>query len=119
MDGQFTDLMAEMGGRARAAAAELACASSERKSAALISAAAAVWDRREEILDANCLDMDEGRQGPERCDADRLKLDDGPLRGIVDGCAPLPNSAIRWAACWPNGTGRTGCTSSAWQRRSA
>jgi glutamate-5-semialdehyde dehydrogenase len=46
MDGQFTDLMTEIGAKARAAAAELACASSERKAAALIAAADAVWRRR-------------------------------------------------------------------------
>jgi glutamate-5-semialdehyde dehydrogenase len=50
MDGQFTDLMTEIGAKARAAAAELAYASSERKAAALISAADAVWRRRQEIL---------------------------------------------------------------------
>ena len=58
MDGQMTDMMATIGAAARAAAADLACASSERKAAALVSASAAVWDRREEILDANCLDLD-------------------------------------------------------------
>ena len=46
MDGQFTDLMTDIGTKARAAAAELACASSERKAAALIAAADAVWRRR-------------------------------------------------------------------------
>ena len=53
MDGQFTDLMTDIGTKARAAAAELACASSERKAAALIAAADAVWRRRQEIFDAN------------------------------------------------------------------
>ncbi|MBE2274889.1 MAG: glutamate-5-semialdehyde dehydrogenase [Rhodobacteraceae bacterium] len=86
MDGQFSDLMTEMGGRARAAAAELACASSERKSAALISAAAAVWDQRDAILDANCLDLDEAAaKGLSGAMTDRLKLDAARLRGIVDG----------------------------------
>jgi glutamate-5-semialdehyde dehydrogenase len=58
MDGQFTDLMTEIGQKARAAAAELAFASSERKATALIAAADAVWRRRQEILDANTLDLD-------------------------------------------------------------
>jgi glutamate-5-semialdehyde dehydrogenase len=57
-----SDLMTEIGARARAAAAELAYASSERKAAALQAAAAAVWARRDEILDANVLDMDFGRE---------------------------------------------------------
>ena len=39
MDRQFSDLMAEMGAKAKAAAAELAYASQERKYAALVSAA--------------------------------------------------------------------------------
>jgi len=85
MDGQFTDLMAQIGAKARAAAAELACASSERKAAALVSAAAAVWARREEILDANCLDLDYGAEkGLSPAMMDRLKLDENRLRGIVD-----------------------------------
>ncbi|MFT4151072.1 MAG: glutamate-5-semialdehyde dehydrogenase [Paracoccaceae bacterium] len=86
MDGQITDLMAEIGAKARAAAAELACASSERKAAALVSAAAAVWDRRDEILDANCIDMDlAAEKGLSPAMLDRLKLDENRIRGIVDG----------------------------------
>jgi len=86
MDGQFTDLMTDIGRKARAAAAELAFASSERKAAALVSAAAAVWDRRQEILDANCLDLDFGTEkGLTPAMMDRLRLDENRLRGIVDG----------------------------------
>ena len=85
MDGQFTDLMSEIGTKARAAAAELACASSERKAAALIAAADAVWRRRQEILDANTLDLDAADQrGITPALRDRLRLDDTRLRGIVD-----------------------------------
>ena len=86
MDGQMTDMMATIGAAARAAAADLACASSERKAAALVSASAAVWDRREEILDANCLDLDYGAEkGLSPAMMDRLRLDEGRVRGIVDG----------------------------------
>jgi glutamate-5-semialdehyde dehydrogenase len=85
MDGQFTDLMTDIGRKARAAAAELACASSERKATALIAAADAVWRRRQEILDANVLDLDAGEQkGLSPAMLDRLRLDDHRLRGIVD-----------------------------------
>jgi glutamate-5-semialdehyde dehydrogenase len=85
MDGQFTDLMTEIGTKARAAAAELACASSERKAAALIAAADAVWRRRQEIFDANTLDLDAADQkGITPAMRDRLRLDDTRLRGIVD-----------------------------------
>ncbi|MDP1576949.1 MAG: gamma-glutamyl-phosphate reductase, partial [Cypionkella sp.] len=58
MDGQILDVMRDIGSRARAAAAELAYASQERKYAALIGASAAVWARRQDILDANYIDMD-------------------------------------------------------------
>ncbi|VDC30265.1 glutamate-5-semialdehyde dehydrogenase [Pseudogemmobacter humi] len=86
MDGQYTDLMAEIGAKARAAAAELAFASSERKAAALISAAHEVWERRQEIFDANVLDLDFAAQkGLSPAMIDRLRLDETRLRGIVDG----------------------------------
>jgi glutamate-5-semialdehyde dehydrogenase len=85
MDGQFTDLMTDIGRKAREAAAELACASSERKAAALIAAADAVWRRRQEIFDANTLDLDAADQrGITPAMRDRLRLDDSRLRGIVD-----------------------------------
>lgn len=85
MDGTSNDLMAEIGAKARAAAAELGFASSERKAAALISAAEAVWVRRQEILDANILDLDAGKaKGLSPAMLDRLRLDDNRLRGIVD-----------------------------------
>ena len=85
MDGQFSDLMAKIGAKARAAAAELACAGSERKAAALVSAAEAIWRRRQEILDANVLDLDAGQaKGLTPAMLDRLRLDEHRLRGIVD-----------------------------------
>jgi glutamate-5-semialdehyde dehydrogenase len=85
MDNQFTDLMADIGKKARAAAAELAYAGSERKSAALISAADAVWQRRDAILDANSIDLDAGAaKGLSPAMMDRLRLDTNRLRGIVD-----------------------------------
>ncbi|NTT87870.1 glutamate-5-semialdehyde dehydrogenase [Tabrizicola fusiformis] len=86
MDGQISDLMREIGAKARAAAEELAYASQERKYAALISAAHFVWERRGEILDANCLDLDYGAEkGLSPAMMDRLKLDENRIRGIVAG----------------------------------
>jgi len=86
MGGEFSKLMSEIGAKARAAAAELAFASSERKAAALQAAAAAVWARREEILDANVLDMAYGAEkGLTPAMLDRLMLNDTRLRGIADG----------------------------------
>ncbi len=85
MDAQYADLMAEIGSAARAAAAELAYASSERKYAALVSAAHFVWEDRAAILDANSEDMAFGEaKGLSPAMLDRLRLDDHRLRGIVD-----------------------------------
>ncbi|EEW26778.1 glutamate-5-semialdehyde dehydrogenase [Rhodobacter ferrooxidans] len=79
-------LMQDIGARARAAAAELAFAGSERKYVALIGAAEAVWQQRDAILDANCEDLAYGAEkGLSPAMMDRLMLDDRRLRGIVDG----------------------------------
>ena len=79
-------LMQDIGARARAAAAELAFASQERKYAALIGAAHEVWARRQEILDANCEDLVYGEEkGLSAAMMDRLTLDEGRIRAIVDG----------------------------------
>jgi len=79
-------LMAEIGQKARAAAVELALAGSERKHAALISAAEAVWDRRAAIIDANCEDLVYAEEkGLSPAMLDRLILDDRRILAIVDG----------------------------------
>ena len=85
MDAQLSDLMAQIGARARAAAAELAYVSSERKYAALIGASHAVWARRQEILDANSLDLAAAAdKGLSAAMLDRLTLSEPRLRGSVD-----------------------------------
>ena len=79
-------LMADIGARARAASAELAFAPSDAKAAALHAAADAVLARREEILSANALDMDFGREkGLSDAMLDRLMLDADRVDGIVAG----------------------------------
>ncbi|MBU2982401.1 glutamate-5-semialdehyde dehydrogenase [Lentibacter algarum] len=79
-------MMAEIGTRARAAAAELAYASAERKHAALIGAADAVWKTRASILEANQKDLAFGREkGLSPAMMDRLMLDEPRIRNIVDG----------------------------------
>jgi len=79
-------IMAGIGAGARAAAAELAFASAERKHAALIGAAEAVSARRQEILDANSLDLGYGAEkGLSAAMMDRLTLDSGRVQAIVDG----------------------------------
>lgn len=79
-------LMAEIGQRAKAASAELAFAPAEAKAKALNSAADAVWDARAEIIEANALDMDYGRnKGLSDAMMDRLMLDEARIQSICDG----------------------------------
>ncbi|MFC4671960.1 glutamate-5-semialdehyde dehydrogenase [Seohaeicola nanhaiensis] len=79
-------LMADIGARAKTASQELAFASQERKYAALLGAAEAVWNRRDEIIAANARDMEYGRdKGLSKAMMDRLMLDEDRIRGIVDG----------------------------------
>lgn len=80
------EVMADIGRRARAASAELAFASAERKHAALISAAENVWRRRSDIVAANEQDMEFARtKGLSDAMLDRLVLNEDRVRGIVDG----------------------------------
>jgi len=79
-------IMADLGGRARAAAAELAFVPTARKVAALEAAAAAIETRRAEIASANQLDMAEGRdRGLSEPMLDRLLLDEARIGAIRDG----------------------------------
>ena len=80
------ELMAEIGRNARAAAAELAFATAERKHAALIAAADAVRANRATIIAANAQDLEYGREkGLTPAMMDRLMLDETRIQGIVDG----------------------------------
>ncbi|MFM2392011.1 MAG: hypothetical protein RLZZ437_3566 [Pseudomonadota bacterium] len=103
------DVMTTMGQAARDAAAELASVSAERKHAALIGAADAVWAQRQVIMDENTLDLAYGRdKGLTPAMMDRLALDEGRIRGIVDGLravAEQPDPVGRVLAEWdrPNG----------------
>jgi glutamate-5-semialdehyde dehydrogenase len=79
-------LMTDIGARAKAATSALATATAERKHAALISAADAVWASRATILKANDKDMAYGSEkGLTAAMLDRLKLDEARLQGIMDG----------------------------------
>lgn len=78
--------MISMGKRAKAAAAELAFASAERKHAALISAADAVRQSIPHIIAENQKDLAFGREkGLSDAMMDRLMLDENRLRSVVDG----------------------------------
>ena len=102
-------LIDTMGARAREAAAELACASAERKHAALIGAAHEVWAQRETILAANGEDLAYGAEkGLSAAMMDRLMLDEGRIRGIVDGLravAEQPDPVGTVIAEWDRPTG--------------
>ncbi|MEM9434184.1 MAG: glutamate-5-semialdehyde dehydrogenase [Pseudomonadota bacterium] len=79
-------VMAQIGAKAKAASATLATASSERKVAALIGAAEALWDDRELIFAANEKDMAYGREkGLSDAMMDRLALDESRVLSMVDG----------------------------------
>ncbi|MBK0328483.1 glutamate-5-semialdehyde dehydrogenase [Rhodobacteraceae bacterium F11138] len=79
-------LMAGIGQRAKAASQALATASAERKHAALIGAADAVWADRQNIIKANAHDLEYGRdKGLSDAMMDRLMLNEDRMRGIVDG----------------------------------
>lgn len=83
---EIANLMADMGQRAKAAAAELGFATAERKHAALIAAADFVWKSRADIIAANEQDLAYGREkGLSPAMMDRLALDEDRIRGIVDG----------------------------------
>jgi glutamate-5-semialdehyde dehydrogenase len=79
-------MMAGIGQAAKAASAELAFASAERKHAALISAAEALWKTRDAIIEANAKDMVYGREkGLSDAMMDRLMLDVDRIQSMVDG----------------------------------
>jgi len=101
--------MAEIGRRARLAAATLALASAEAKIAALREAARAVRGRQDEILAANARDLEEAEsEGLSPALLDRLALDPKRLEAIAEGLeaiADLPDPVGRVLASWtrPNG----------------
>ncbi|WP_420567204.1 glutamate-5-semialdehyde dehydrogenase [Thalassovita sp.] len=87
-------MMLDLGARAKAAAAELGYASAERKHAALIGAADAVWKNRAAIIEANAKDLDYGREkGLSPAMMDRLMLDEDRIMGIVNGLRAVAEQA--------------------------
>ncbi|MTH99229.1 glutamate-5-semialdehyde dehydrogenase [Roseibium sp. RKSG952] len=79
-------LMADLGKRAKEASKDLGFATAERKHAALIAAADAVWKNRAKIIEANQKDLEFGREkGLSPAMMDRLMLDEARIQGMVDG----------------------------------
>lgn len=83
-------LIADIGARARSAAALLAATPTAAKAAALIAAAAALRDHASDILAANALDMAAGAErGLSSAMLDRLKLNEQRLHGVADAVAAV------------------------------
>jgi len=98
-DTDIPAMMAGLGARAKAAAADLAFADPAAKTRALEAAADAVAAREAEILAANGKDMAFGRdKGLSPAMLDRLKLDGPRIAGIVAG--------LRAVAAQPDPVGR-------------
>jgi glutamate-5-semialdehyde dehydrogenase len=97
-------LMAGIGARARAAAAELATAAPEAKRTALEAAADAILARQDEILTANALDMAFGREKDlSKAMLDRLLLTPdriramaGSLRSVAAQADPVGAVIAEW-----------------------
>ena len=78
-------LMHDIGEKARKAAADLAFAPAEKKQQALEVAADKVWAARAQIIAANALDLEYGREkGLSPAMMDRLMLDEARVQGICD-----------------------------------
>ena len=110
--GQSAGLQGQMealGRSARAAAAELASAEPEAKTAALMAAAQAIRDRQDAILAANAQDMEAARaKGLTGAMLDRLELDPARVESMAAGLeaiARFPDPVGRTLAEWerPNG----------------
>lgn len=88
------EVMADLGVRAKNAAAQLSFATAEQKTNALLAAADAMWARRVDIIDANIKDMQFGRdKGLTDAMLDRLFLDEDRILGMVDGLKTIAAQA--------------------------
>jgi glutamate-5-semialdehyde dehydrogenase len=102
-------LIADMGARARTAAATLAATPTTGKAAALEAAATALRTAAPAILAANARDMAAGAErGLSSAMLDRLRLDEARLAGIADAVAavaalPDPVGAVIDESVQPNG----------------
>ena len=102
-------MMLYMGRLARAAAAELAVATTEQKNASLEAMAAALEAGTEKILGANAKDLEAAEKaGRDAAFLDRLRLDEGRVAAMAKGLreiAALPDPVGQTIASWtrPNG----------------
>ncbi len=88
------EVMADVGTRARAAARQIANASTEQKQDALRASAKQLDSNRAAILAANAKDMEAGKSsGLSKAMLDRLKLDDKRIDGIRDSLLAIAQLA--------------------------
>lgn len=105
----LTEIMRDMGARARAASRALGRLDAADRTRGLKAIAAAIRAAAPAILEANLKDMDAARKkGLDAAMLDRLALDEGRVDGIVAGVeaiAALPDPIGREMARWtrPNG----------------
>lgn len=98
----------EMGMKAKAASRQLAVAG-EKKNDALKAIAKALLDHQTEIMQANQVDLDNGKaNGLSAALLDRLKLDEGRIKGVADGvlevaALPDPIGTVISGSTRPNG----------------
>lgn len=108
-ESSVAEVMADVGQRARAAARQIAKASTEQKQNALRESAKQLDANRDAILDANATDMTAGESsGLSKAMLDRLKLDDKRIDGIRDSLlaiAELTDPVGQIISAWdrPNG----------------
>ena len=101
--------MRALGANARAAASELAKASTEQKNAALVAAAASLRSHEADLLTANSKDVATAKaKGLDAALIDRLTLDKKRIAGMAQGLeeiAALPDPVGRLDSSWtrPNG----------------
>ena len=107
--GDIATIMQEMGQKAAAAAAVLATTASDRKHAALIGAAEALRKNVASILEANAIDMENGREaGLSKAMLDRLNLTEDrvmDMANAVCAIAELTDPVGQVMSSWdrPNG----------------
>lgn len=95
---------------AREAAALLAAATTEQKNGALLAMARVLWERKEEIIAANAVDLGnlEKKEGYSRAFYDRLKLTEARVADMTEGLRQLtmlPDPVGEVTGMWtrPNG----------------
>ena len=84
---EVNDYVSELGRNARIAARAMAAASCGEKNAALLNIANAIENSQSELIQANALDLENGReQGLDAALLDRLELSPAVIKSMAEGC---------------------------------